>query len=110
MREKENYPIPVQHLHAILVNDPDDAGRLDPSLAVNLYRYALLPQNVDLHRLALSYPVVLEVYQPRSRHLHGAENGDYLEDTVVEGRCQKEVAFFGAAPEVCAAHETKFFS
>lgn len=42
------YPVSSEHLSPVLVDDLDDAGRLDPGLAVHLDRNALLPQDGDL--------------------------------------------------------------
>lgn len=48
-----SYPVPGEHLGPVLVDDLDDAGRLDPRLSVHLHRNPLLPQDGDLHLSAL---------------------------------------------------------
>lgn len=47
------HPVSREHLSAVLVDDLDDAGRLDPGLSVHLHRNPLLPQDGDLHLAAL---------------------------------------------------------
>lgn len=100
-----SHPISAKHLHSIFVNDPYDSGRLNPGLPVDLYGHSLVSQNVDLHRLALRYPVVLQINQSGRRHLHGAEDRDDFQDSIVEGRRQEHIALLRASPEVCSTHE-----
>lgn len=47
------HPVSREHLSAVLVDDLDDAGRLDPGLSVHLHGNALLTQDSDLHLAAL---------------------------------------------------------
>lgn len=47
------HPVSGEHLCPILVDDLDDAGRLDPGLSVHLDRNSLFPQDGDLHLAAL---------------------------------------------------------
>lgn len=47
------YPVSGEHLGPVLVDDLDNAGRLDPGLSVHLHGNALLPQDGDLHLSAL---------------------------------------------------------
>lgn len=44
-----SYSVSGEHLSPVLVDDLDDAGRLDPGLSVYLYRNPLVPQDGDLH-------------------------------------------------------------
>ena len=48
-------PVPCQHLGAVLVDDLDDPGGLDPGLSVHLHRDALVSQDGDLHLPALEH-------------------------------------------------------
>lgn len=48
-----HYSVSGEHLRPVLVDDLDDAGRLDPGLSVHLHRDSLLPQDGDLHLAAL---------------------------------------------------------
>lgn len=62
-------PGAAQHLRPVLVYDAHAAGRLQPRLAVHLHGHALVAQDVDLHGPALRDAVLLQVDQPRCRHL-----------------------------------------
>jgi hypothetical protein len=62
--DQSKYPVAAEHLHAILVDDADESGRLEPGLAVHLDGHALIAQNGDLDRVALGDPVVLKIDDP----------------------------------------------
>lgn len=47
------YSVSGEHLRSVLVDNLDDAGRLDPGFSIHLYGDALLPQDGDLHLAAL---------------------------------------------------------
>ena len=100
------YPVAAEHLHAILVDDADQSGRLEPSLAVHLDWDAFVAQDGDLDRMALGDAVVLEVDDARRRHLDGTENGDHFQYAVVETGRYETVVLFIAAPEIRPAHKT----
>ena len=48
-----SYPISGERLCPVLVDDPNVSWRLDPGLSVHLHRYALIPQDGNLHRATL---------------------------------------------------------
>lgn len=48
-----HYSVSGEHLCSVLVDDLDDARRLDPGLSVHLHGDPLLPQDGDLHLAAL---------------------------------------------------------
>lgn len=50
-----HYSVSGEHLGPVLVDDFDDAGRLDPGLSVHLHRDPLLPEDGDLHLAALRH-------------------------------------------------------
>lgn len=51
---KCSYPVSGQSLCSVLVYNPNVPGWLDPGFPIHLHRYALIPQDGDLHRATLN--------------------------------------------------------
>ncbi|TNN79067.1 hypothetical protein EYF80_010746 [Liparis tanakae] len=79
-----SHPVSGEHLGSVLVLDLDDAGRLDPGLAVHLDGNSLIPQDVCFNGPAhLCDAVVLQLDDPGHSHLHAPEHGYHLQDLIV---------------------------
>ena len=63
------HPVPAGDLDAVLVHDADDAGRVEPGLAVGLHGHALVAEDADDDGAALRDPVPLQVHDARRAHV-----------------------------------------
>lgn len=103
-----------EHLHSIFMDDSNDPWRLEPSFAIYLDWHFFIAQNIDLHRMALCYSVMLEVYQSRGCHLYRSKNRYNFKHSIVKRWRKENITFFSASPKIRSSHKTKietsFFS
>ena len=72
------HPVPAGDLDPVLVHDADDAGRVEPGLAVGLHGHALVAEDADDDGAALRDPVPLQVHDARRSHVDRPEHRHHL--------------------------------